>query len=73
MLAVNMLYGFVDVKWGNKLLEVLFPLGILKINKYLIVLTLFLNFVVHGVYKGLVANIIIMDHLGTTNNDKACL
>ena len=63
-LAVDMLYGFVNVKWGDKLLKVLFLLGIFEVNKYLIVLTLLFNFV---------AGIIIMDYLGTTNNDKACL
>ncbi len=73
MLAVNMLYGFINVKWGNKLLEILFPFRILEVNKYLIILILLLNFVVHSVYKGLVANIIIIDHLGTTDDDKACL
>ena len=55
------------------MLEVLFPLRILKVNKYLIILTLLLNFVVYGVYKGLIAGIIIMDYLGTTNNNKARL
>jgi hypothetical protein len=55
------------------LLEVLFLLRIFKVNKYLIVLTLLLNFVVYGVYKGLVASIMIIDHLGTINNDKAYL
>ena len=68
-----MLYGFVNVKRGDKLLEVLFPLRILKVNKYLIVLTLLFNFIVRGVYKGLIASIIIIDYLGTTNNNKACL
>jgi len=72
-LAVDTLYSFVDIKQGNKLLEVLFLLRILKVNKYLIVLTLLLNFVICGVHKGLVASIIIIDHLGTTNNNKACL
>jgi hypothetical protein len=33
-----MLYSFVNVKRGDKLLEVLFPLRILKVNKYLIIL-----------------------------------
>ena len=55
------------------MLEVLFPFRILKVNKYLIVLILFLNFVVCGVCKGLIANIIIIDHLGTIDNNKACL
>ena len=73
MLAVDILYGFVNIKWGNKLLEVLFLLGILKVNKYLIVLTLLLNFIIRGVYKGLITSIMIMDYLGTTNNNKACL
>ena len=73
ILAVDMLYSFVDVKWGNKLLKILFPLRILKVNKYLIILTPLLNFVVRSIYKGLIASIIIMDHLGTTNNNKAYL
>jgi len=73
MLAVDILYSFINIKWGNKLLEVLFLLRILKVNKYLIVLILHLNFIVRGVYKGLIASIIIIDHLGTTNNNKACL
>jgi len=68
-----MLYSFVNIKWGDKLLKVLFPLRILKVNKYLIILIPLLNFVVCGVYKGLIAGIIIMDYLGTTNNNKACL
>ena len=68
-----MLYSFVNIKWGNKLLEVLFPLRILKVNKYLIILTPLLNFIVCGVYKGLITGIIIIDYLGTTNNNKACL
>ena len=71
ILAVDTLYSFINIKWGNKLLKVLFLLRILKVNKYLIVLTLLLNFVIYSVCKGLVANIIIMDHLGTTNDDKA--
>ena len=66
-----MLYGFIDVKWGNKLLEVLFPLRILKVNKYLIILILLLNFIVYSIYKGLITGIIIMDYLGTTNDNKA--
>jgi len=73
MLAVDILYSFINIKWGDKLLEVLFLLRILKVNKYLIVFTLLLNFVVYSVYKGLVASIIIIDYLGITNNDKACL
>ena len=72
-LIVDMLYSFVDVKWGDKLLEVLFLLGIFEVNKYLIILTLLFNFIVYSIYKGLVAGIMIMDHLGTTNNDKARL
>ena len=68
-----MLYSFVDVKRGDKLLKVLFPLGILKVNKYLIIFTPLFNFVVCGVCKGLIAGIMIMDHLGTINDDKACL
>jgi hypothetical protein len=55
------------------LLEVLFPLRIFKVNKYLIVFTLLLNFIVCGVCEGLVASIIIINYLGTTDNDKACL
>ena len=73
MLAVDILYSFVDIKQGNKLLEVLFLLKILKINKYFIVLIPLFNFVVCGIYKGLVAGIIIIDYLGTTNNNKAHL
>jgi len=73
MLVVDMLYSFINVKRGDKLLEVLFPLRILKVNKYLIILTLLLNFVICGVYKGLIAGIIIIDYLGTTNNNKARL
>ena len=72
-LAVDTLYGFIDVKRGDKLLEVLFPLRILKVNKYLIILTPLLNFIIRGIYKGLIAGIIIIDHLGTTNDDKARL
>jgi hypothetical protein len=55
------------------LLEVLFLLRILKVNKYLIILILLLNFIVRSIYKGLVAGIIIIDYLGTTNNNKARL
>ena len=55
------------------MLEVLFLLGILEVNKYLIVLTLLFNFVVCGVHKGLIAGIIIIDYLGTINNNKAYL
>ena len=73
MLAVDTLYSFVNIKWGNKLLEVLFLLRILKVNKYLIILILFLNFIVYSIYKGLVAGIIIIDYLGTTNDNKAYL
>ena len=70
---VNILYGFVDIKWGNKLLEVLFLLGILKVNKYFIVFIPLFNFVVYGVYKNLIASIMIIDYLGTTDDNKACL
>ena len=73
ILAVDILYGFINIKWGNKLLEVLFPLRILKVNKYLIILTLLLNFIARSIYKGLITGIIIIDYLGTTNNNKACL
>jgi hypothetical protein len=73
MLAVDILYRFVNVKWGNKLLEVLFLLRILKINKYLIILILLLNFIIRYIYKGLITSIIIIDYLGTTNNNKAYL
>ena len=73
ILAVDILYSFVNVKWGNKLLKVLFLLRILKINKYLIILILLLNFIVHSIYKGLIAGIIIINYLGTTTNNKACL
>jgi hypothetical protein len=73
MLAVDILYRFVNVKWGNKLLEVLFLLRILKINKYLIILILLLNFIIRCIYKGLITSIIIIDYLGTTNNNKAYL
>jgi len=73
MLAVDILYSFVNVKWGNKLLEVLFPLRIFKVNKYLIILILLFNFIIRGIYKGLIAGIMIMDYLGTTNNNKARL
>jgi len=68
-----MLYGFINIKQGDKLLEVLFLLRILKVNKYLIVLTPLLNFVICGVCKGFIASIMIMDHLGTTDDDKAYL
>ena len=68
-----MLYSFINIEWGNKLLEMLFLLIILEVNKYFIILTPLLNFIVCGVYEGLVANIIIIDYLGTTNDDKACL
>jgi len=72
-LAVNILYGFVDVKWGNKLLEILFLLRILEVNKYFIVFIPLFNFVVYGVYKNLIASIMIIDYLGTTDDNKACL
>ena len=68
-----MLYGFINVKRGDKLLEVLFLLKILEVNKYLIILILFLNLIVYSIYEGLIAGIIIIDHLGTINNNKACL
>jgi len=68
-----MLYSFVNVKRGNKLLEMLFLLRILKVNKYLIVLILLLNFIVYSIDKGFIASIIIINYLGTTNNNKACL
>jgi hypothetical protein len=68
-----MLYSFINVKRGDKLLEVLFPLRIFKVNKYLIILILLLNFIIRGIYKGLIASIIIIDYLGTTNNNKAYL
>ena len=55
------------------MLKVLFPLKILEVNKYLIILTPLLNFIVYSVYEGLVISIIIIDHPGTTNNNKACL
>ena len=73
ILAVDTLYGFINIKWGNKLLKVLFLLRILKINKYLIILIPLLNFIIRGIYKSLIASIIIIDYLGTTNNNKACL
>ena len=53
------------------MLEVLFLLRILKVNKYLIILILLLNFIVYSIYKGLITSIIIIDYLGTTNNNKA--
>ena len=68
-----MLYSFINVKQGDKLLEVLFLLGILKVNKYLIVLAPLLNFIIYSIYKGLIAGIIIINYLGTTNNNKAYL
>ena len=55
------------------MLKVLFPLKILKVNKYLIVFILLLNFIVRGVCEGLITNIIIMDYLRTTDDDKAHL
>ena len=70
---VDILYSFVNVKRSDKLLEVLFPLRILKVNKYLIVLILLLNFIVRSIYKGLITSIIIINYLGTTNNNKARL
>ena len=73
MLVVDTLYSFVNVKRGDKLLEVLFPLRILEVNKYLIILILLLNFIIRGIYKGLIAGIIIIDYLGTTNDNKARL
>jgi hypothetical protein len=73
MLVVDILYSFINVKWGNKLLEVLFLLRIFKVNKYLIILIPLLNFIIRGIYKGLIASIIIIDYLGTTNDDKARL
>ena len=73
MLAVDILYSFVNIKRGDKLLEVLFPLRILKVNKYLIILIPLLNFIIRIIYKGLIASIIIIDYLGTTNNNKARL
>ena len=73
ILTVDTLYGFINIKWGNKLLKVLFPLKILKVNKYLIILIPPLNFIVYSIYKGLITGIIIIDHLGTTNNNKAYL
>ena len=73
MLVVDILYSFVNVKWGNKLLEVLFLFRILKVNKYLIILAPLLNFIVRSIYKGLIAGIIIINYLGTTNNNKARL
>ena len=72
-LAVDILYSFINVKRGDKLLEVLFLLRILKVNKYLIILILLLNFIIYSIYKGLITSIIIIDYLGTTNNNKARL
>jgi hypothetical protein len=71
--VVDTLYSFVNIKQGDKLLEVLFPLRIFKVNKYLIILILLLNFIIYGIYKGLIASIMIIDYLGTTNNNKARL
>ena len=68
-----MLYSFINIKRGNKLLEVLFLLRILKVNKYLIILIPLLNFIIYSIYKGLITSIIIIDHLGTTNDNKAYL
>ena len=73
ILAVDILYSFINIKRGDKLLEVLFLLRILKVNKYLIILILLLNFIIHSIYKGLITSIIIIDYLGTTNNNKARL
>ena len=73
ILVVDTLYSFINIKWGDKLLKVLFLLRIFKINKYLIILTLLFNFVIRGICEGLVTSIIIMDHLGTINNNKARL
>ena len=70
---MDTLYSFVNIKQSNKLLKVLFPLKILKVNKYLIVLTPLLNFVVCSIYKGLITSIIIIDYLRTTDDDKAYL
>ena len=73
MLAVDTLYSFINIKRGDKLLELLFLLRIFKVNKYLIILTPLLNFIVRGIYKGLIAGIIIIDYLRTTDNNKARL
>ena len=70
---MDTLYSFVDIKRGDKLLKVLFPLRILEVNKYFIILTPLLNFVVRSVYKGLIASIIIIDYLKTTDTNKAYL
>ena len=72
-LTVDILYSFVNIKQGDKLLKVLFLFRIFKVNKYFIILTPLLNFVVRGICKGFVASIIIMDHLGTTDDNKAHL
>jgi hypothetical protein len=72
-LTVNTLYSFVNIKQGNKLLEVLFLLKIFEVNKYLVILTPLLNFIVRGICKGLIASIIIIDYLRTVNNNKARL
>ena len=55
------------------MLKVLFLFIILEVNKYLIILIPLCNFVVRGVYKGLITSIIIIDYLKTTNNNKAYL
>jgi len=68
-----MLYSFINVKRGDKLLEVLFLFRILKVNKYLIILIPLLNFIIRGIYKGLITSIIIINYLETTNNNKARL
>ena len=49
----------------------LYPLRILKVNKYLIVLTPLVNFVIRSIYKGFIPDITIIDYLKTTNNNKA--
>ena len=41
--------------------------------QHLIILTPLLNFIVRSIYKGLITGIIIIDYLGTTNNNKAYL
>ena len=51
----------------------LFLLRILKVNKYLIILIPLLNFIIRSIYKGLITSIIIIDYLGTTNDNKAYL
>jgi hypothetical protein len=73
MLTVDILYSFVNIKQNNKLLKVLFLLRIFEVNKYFIILTLLFNFVVCSVYKSLITSIIIIDYLGTTDDNKARL